>query len=78
MSSLGNTDSSEVFATQANTEPTSVNEKPNQFDEYVLVHSSTESVSVRDVIDDSNGVSCTRVGEQFLSGNIGIQMTSPY
>ena len=33
MSSLGNTDSSEAFANQAITEPTSVNEKPNQFDE---------------------------------------------
>ena len=33
ISSLGNTDSSKVFATQANTEPTSVNEKPGQFDE---------------------------------------------
>ena len=33
MSSLGNTNSSKVFATQANTEPTSVNEKPGQFDE---------------------------------------------
>ena len=33
MSSLGNTNSSKVFATQANTEPTSVNEKPGQCDE---------------------------------------------
>ena len=33
MSSLGNIYSSKVFATQANTEPTSVNEKPGQFDE---------------------------------------------
>ena len=41
------------------------------------MHSSAEIASVRDVIDDSNGVSCTRVGEQFLSGNVGIQMTSP-
>ena len=33
MSSLGNTDSSKVFATQANTESTCVNEKPGQFNE---------------------------------------------
>ena len=33
MSSLGNTNSSKVFVTQANTEPISVNEKPGQFDE---------------------------------------------
>ena len=78
ISSLENTDSSEENATQANTALTSVNEKPNQFDEQVLVHSSAESVSVRDVIDDSNDVSCTRVGEQFVSDNIDIQMTSLY
>ena len=42
------------------------------------MNSSAESVSVRDVIDDSNDVSCTRVGEQFVSDSIDIQMTSPY
>ena len=40
------------------------------------MRSATESVSVRDAIDDSNDFRCTRVGEQFVSDNIDIQMTS--
>ena len=41
------------------------------------MHSYAESVSVRDVIDDSIDASCTRVGEQFVSDNIGIQNDVP-
>ena len=52
--------------------------KKNQFDEQVLMRSAAESVSVRDAMDDSNDFRCTRVGEQFVSDNIDIQMTSPY
>ena len=40
--------------------------------------SVSESVSVRDAIDDSNDFRCTRVGEQFVSDSIDIQITSPY
>ena len=42
------------------------------------MRSAAESVSVRDAIDGSNDFRYTRVGEQLVSDNIGIQMTSPY